>query len=161
MRPKGSAVELEARRRWAVELLAKGKTCPEVAELVGRSLSSVKRWKGAWRKGGIRAIAAKPHPGPTPRLSPKQKRQLEKILLRGSLAAGYSSDLWTCPRVAEVIRRQFGVKYHADHVWRLLRALNWSCQKPERRSRERDEKAIRRWRARDWPRIKKELPAES
>jgi transposase len=94
-------------------------------------------------------------------LSPNQKRQLEKILLRGSLAAGYSSELWTCPRVAEVIRREFGVKYHADHVWRLLRGLNWSCQKPERRARERDEKAIRRWRERDWPRIKKERSTKS
>lgn len=161
MRPKGSAVELEARRRWAVELLAKGKTCPDVAELVGRSLSSVKRWKAAWKKGGIAAIAAKPHPGRTPRLSPNEMRQLEKILLRGPLAAGYSTNLWTCPRVVQVIRRQFGVKYHAAHVWRLLRKLNWSCQKPECRARERDEDAIGRWRERDWPRLKKELSPQS
>jgi transposase len=159
MRPKGSAAKLEARRRWAVELLAEGMTCPAVAKLVGRSLSSVKRWKAAWKKGGIEAIAAKPHPGPTPRLSTRQKRQLVKILLRGPLCAGYSTDLWTCPRVAEVIRRRFGVRYHADHVWRLLRSLNWSCQQPERRARERDEETIRRWRERDWPRTKKELSA--
>jgi len=161
MRPKGSAAELEDRRRRAVDLLAKGKTCPEVAELVERSLSSVKRWKAAWKKGGVDAIAAKPHPGRTPRLNRNQKRQLERILLRGPLASGYSTDLWTCPRVAEVIRRRFGVKYHAAHVWRLLQSLNWSCQKPERRARERDEEAIRRWRERDWPRIKKELSVES
>lgn len=161
MRPKGSAVVLEARRRWAVGLLAKGKTCPEVAELVECSLSSVKRWKAAWKKGGVDAVAAKAHPGRTPRLSRNQKRQLEKILLRGPLASGYTTDLWTCPRVAQVIRRRFGVKYHAAHVWRLLRSLNWSCQKPERRARERDEEAIRRWRKRDWPRIKKELPTKS
>jgi transposase len=161
MRPKGSAAELEARRRWAARLLAKGLNCTQVAEFVGAHLSSVKRWKVAWKKGGVEALAAKTHPGRTPRLSARQKWQLEKILLRGPLTAGYSTDLWTCPRVAEVIHNRFGVRYHVDHVWRLLRNLNWSCQKPERRARERDEAAIRRWRKRDWPRIKKERSPKS
>ena len=161
MRTPGSAAELEARRRWAVELLSQGETCPEVAESLGVSLSSVKRWKAAWTKGGLAALAAKPHPGPKPRLSAPQQRQLEKILLRGPSAAGYATDLWTCPRVAEVIRRKFGVRFHAAHVWRVLQGLNWSCQQPERRARERDEAAIRRWRERDWPRIKKEHSAKS
>lgn len=156
MRPKGSAAELEVRRRLAVGMLAKGKTIREVAELIGASESSVKRWKAAWVKGGVDALAAKPHPGRPPRLSTAQLRQLVNILLRGPIAAGYATDLWTCPRVAEVIAKRFGVKYHDAHVWKLLRKLNWSCQKPERRARERDEAAIRRWRKRDWPRIKKE-----
>lgn len=161
MRPKGSAAELEVRRRLAVGMLAKGKSSREVAELVGASMSSVKRWKAAWKKGGLEAVAAKPHPGRTPRLSSAQHRQLEKILLRGPSAAGYSTDLWTCPRVAEVIAKRFGVAYHDAHVWKLLRKLGWSCQRPERRARERDEAAIRRWRERDWPRIKKEHVAAS
>jgi len=161
MRPKGSAAELEVRRRLAVGMLAKGKSLREVAELVGASMSSVKRWKAAWKKGGVEAVAAKPHPGRTPRLSPAQLRQLEKTLLRGPIAAGYSTDLWTCPRVAAVIAKRFGVAYHEAHVWKLLRKLGWSCQQPERRARERDEAAIRRWRERDWPRIKKEHVAAS
>lgn len=74
---------------------------------------------------------------------------------------GYPTDLWTCSRVANVIRKRFHVKYHPGHVWYILRDLNWSCQKPERRARERDEAAIARWRKRDWPRIKKELAAKS
>jgi len=155
MRPIGSAAELEARRRRAASLLAQGESCSKVAELVGASLSSVKRWKAAWKKGGIESLAAKPHPGPAPRLSDVQRRQLLKILTRGPRASGHSTDLWTCSRVAQVIRKHFRVKYHPGHVWHLLRALNWSCQKPERRARERDEAAISRWRERDWPRIKK------
>lgn len=137
-------------------MLSQGKTASEVAELVGASLSSVKRWKAAWQKGGVEAIAAKPHPGRKPRLSNAQKRLLERILLRGPRAAGFSSDLWTCGRVAQTIRRRFGVTYHVDHVWRILQRLGWSCQKPELRARERDEAAIERWRTRHWPRIKKE-----
>ncbi len=161
MRPKGSAVELEARRRLAASLLANGFPCAEIAEMMVVDLSSVKRWKAAWKKGGVEALAAKPHPGRTPRLAPSQKRRLEKTLLRGPVKAGYRTDLWTCARVAEVIHKQFGVDYHVDHVGRLLRALGWTCQKPEQRARERDEAKIADWRAHDWPRLKKELAAKS
>lgn len=156
MRPKGSAAELEVRRRLAVRMLSQGVSPSEAAELVGASLSSVKRWKAAWKKGGDAALAAKPHPGRKPRLTTAQKRQLERILVRGPRAAGFGSGLWTCRRVAETIRRRFGVSYHPDHVWRILHSLGWSCQKPELRARERDEAAIEKWRTRDWPRIKKE-----
>lgn len=75
--------------------------------------------------------------------------------------AGFDTDLWTCPRVTQVIAQTFGVRYHVDHVWKLLHVLGWSCQKPQLWARERDETAIRRWREHDWPRIKKELSAAS
>jgi transposase len=132
-----------------------GKGIREAGRLVGASPSSVKRWEEAIGRGGMEALKAKPHPGRTPRLSSRQKRQLVKILLRGPLAAGFGTDLWTCPRVAQVIRRTFAVSYHPGWVWYILRELDWTCQKPERRARERDEAAIERWRRKDWPRIKK------
>jgi transposase len=152
---------LEVRRRLAVRMLSQGKSASEVSELVGASRSSVQRWKAAWQKGGVEAVAAKPHPGRKPRLTTAQKRRLERILLRGPRAAGFASDLWTCSRVAEAIHGRFGVTYHPDHVWRILHSLDWSCQKPELRARERDEAAIERWRTREWPRIKKEPAAKS
>jgi len=127
----------------------------EVAKAVGASLTSVKRWKHAVKAGGTAALAAKPHPGPRPRLSEEQRQHLLKTLLGGARIAGYRNELWTCRRIAEVIQRQFGVKYHPGHVWRLLRACNWTPQLPEHRARERDEAAIRQWRRREWPRIKK------
>ena len=76
-------------------------------------------------------------------------------LLLGAQAAGFATDLWTCPRVTELIEKQFGVRYHVDHVGRLLHALGWSPQRPERRAAERDEAAIQNWIKSDWPRIKK------
>ena len=154
MRPKGSAKELEVRRRLAGRLLSDGKGINQVARLVGASPSSVHRWKQMMKNGAV-ALKAKPHPGRPARLSLRQKEKLKKILLAGSVSAGYLTDLWTCPRVAEVIRRTFDVSYHPDHVWHILHSLGYSCQKPERRARERDELAIRRWRSVDWPRIKK------
>ena len=155
MRPKGSAAELEVRRRLAANLLQEGQGIRRVARLVRASPSSVKRWRDLLQKRGTAGLKAKPHPGRRPRLSKRQKQQLVCLLRRGPLAAGYATDLWTCPRVADVIAQRFGVRYHPDHIWRLLQALGWSCQKPERRARERDEAAIQRWRQHDWPRIKK------
>jgi len=84
-----------------------------------------------------------------------QRRRLIRLLLRGPRKHGYGTELWTLARVAEVIAVTFGVQYHPSAVWHILRAMDWSCQKPERRARERDEEAIARWRQQDWPRIKK------
>ena len=139
----------------AARLLSKGKGVNEVACLVGASSSSVTRWKAALEEGGEKALKAKPHPGPKPRLSQRQKDRLIKILLKGPLEFGFTTNLWTCSRVAQVIEDTFGVSYHPDHVWRLLRWLGWSCQKPERRARERNEEAIRTWRQERWRDIKK------
>lgn len=160
MRPKGSAKELEVRRRIAARMLQQGKGVREVAGLVGASPSSVSRWKAALEEGGPEALAAKPHPGRSPRLTPEQKEALAFILRQGPTAAGFATDLWTLPRVAQVIERHFGVKYHPGHVWYILRDLGWSAQKPERRARERDEAAIEQWRKEAWVWIKKKPASE-
>ena len=155
MRTKGSAAELEARRRLAADLLRDGNTPAEVAQMLGVSESSTKRWKRAFLRDGLAGLAAKLHPGPRPKLSEDQQHQLCDVLVEGAQAAGYRPDLWTCRRVSEVIHERFGVSYHFNHVGRLLHQLGFSPQQPQRRARERDEEAILRWREQDWPRIKK------
>jgi len=155
MRPKGSAETLEVRRLKGGRLLLEGKSVGEVSRLTGAASSSVSRWKQDLEQGGLEALKAKPHPGRPPRLTPQRKQELEEILLKGAGAAGFPTDLWTLARVAEVIEHQFGVKYHPGHVWYILRGRGWSCQKPERRARERDEEAIREWREKRWVQVKK------
>jgi transposase len=155
MRIKGTPAELEARRLRAARLLRRGKGVNEVARIIGCSTGSVDRWKKALKKHGLDGLRAKPHPGPIPRLNKTQKRRLVALLKKGAVAAGYESDLWTCRRVRDLIGRTLGVWHHPDHVGRMLHALGWSVQKPEARARERDERAIQRWREQDWPRIKK------
>jgi len=155
MRTKGSAAELETRRRLAGRLLLEGRKIGEVAKIVAASVSSVRRWYNAVKNGGLEALKAKPHPGPKPRLNEKQKQRLIKILLAGPCKAGYRTDLWTCGRVAEVIAKMFGVKYHPAHVWKILRGFGWTPQKPEQRARERSEADIQQWRKQVWPRIKR------
>jgi transposase len=155
MRPKGSAEALEVRRRIAAKLLQEGKGIREVARLVGAAPSAVHGWKQALEEGGPEALKAKPHPGRPAELNAEQRTELERLLLKGPLAAGFPTDLWTLRRVAQVIERHFGVQHHPGHVWRILRDMDWSPQKPERRARERDEDAIEGWRQEDWPRLQK------
>lgn len=159
MRPAGSPLQLEQRRFRALQLLGEGHSPVAVARLMGVDRRSVRRWKAAARRRGSRALAARPAPGRPPRLQPGQKRQLERALLRGAQALGFPSDLWTCPRVAELIQRSFGVRYHVDHVSRLLHGLGWSPQRPQRRAVERDEEGIRQWVKQVWPGLKKKPPA--
>ena len=155
MRPKGSARELERRRQRAIGLLKGGHAPVDVARMLGVDRRSVRRWKAAHRKRGAKGIEARPTPGRPPKLDARERAQLERLLLKGARAAGYESDLWTCPRIAELVFEQFGVVYHRDHIGRLLRVLGWSPQRPQRRAAERDEARIQGWVREDWPRIKK------
>jgi transposase len=155
MRPSSKAKILEARRIRASKHFGNGKSIPEIARLMGVHVSSVKRWKRHWKAKGVAGLAAKPHPGAKPKLSERKRQQLVKLLVRGPLAAGYSNDLWTCRRVAEQVERRFGVRYHPDHLGRILHDLGFTPQKPSQYARERDDEAIRLWRIDDWPRIKK------
>ena len=155
MRPSGSAAFLEQRRLRAISFLDAGMQPGEIAQRIGVDRRSVRRWKADFLKWGLQAVRAKPLPGRPAKLDPKAKKRLEATLLRGAQSAGYTTDLWTCPRIAKVIEKVFGVHYHVDHIGRFLRSLGWSPQKPQRRAIERDEMAIQRWIKTDWPKVKK------
>ena len=142
-------------------MLRNGKGVREVARLVGASPSSVGRWRDAYDERGEEGLNAKPHPGAKPKLSDRQRARLAQELLKGPRAHGYSTDLWTLRRVAEVIEKRFRVRYNHCHVWRVLRKMGWSSQKPERRGREQDEEAVREWRRKEWPRVKKGLAGKA
>jgi len=155
MRPVGTAVELERRRRRAVRLLDAGHGLTVVARMIGAAKSAVWQWRDTVRRKGPAGLAPKPTPGRPAKLTARQRTQLPRVLARGARAHGYATDLWTTARVAAVIRRTFGVTYHPAHVGRLLATCGWSCQKPERRALERDEQAIAHWKRYRWRAIKK------
>ena len=157
MRPKGSAEVLAARRRRALALLDEGESLSEAARRVDCQASSVMRWRDARARKGDKAFEVGCSPGRPPRLNEVHKRRLVRLLLKGPLAHGHKTDLWTCDRIARLIRREFKVRYHRDHIGRLMRGLGWSHQKPERRALERDEAKIERWKQKEWPRVKKTL----
>jgi transposase len=161
MRPSGTPEALEARRKIAARLFAQGKSLTEVAAAVGSSKSSASRWKQAWEQGGAEALRAKPHPGADPKLKPQQQRRLLAALKQGPRRFGYAPSGWTGPLVRDLIQRLCGVQYHVDYIGPLLHKMGWSPQKPEHRARERNERAIARWRRHELPRLKKEHRAAS
>jgi len=154
MRPRGSPEELEQRRLRAIALLKKDYQPVDVARMIGVDRRSVRRWKAAYLRAGDRAIKARPAGRPQ-QLDNKAQKHLERKLLKGAKAAGFPTDLWTCPRVAQLILAFFGIRYHVDHIGRLLRSLGWSPQRPQRKAIERDEQKIQRWVKQEWPVIKK------
>jgi len=156
-RPKGSADLLSDRRRRALALLKSGLSLNEVARRVQCFASSVMRWRNAWRRRGAEALKVGASPGRPVKLKAAQRRPLLRLLLKGPLAHGYNTNVWTTARIAEVIRSEFGVSYHRAHIGRLMHSLNWSHQKPEKRAVERNEEAIERWKQKEWPRVKKTL----
>jgi transposase len=143
-RPYGSASALEQRRRQAVQAVQKGDKVKDVARIMGVNSRSIYRWLELENQPA--GLASRPHPGPATRLSVVQQQELELMLLQGAQAHGWPNQLWTTQRIADLILRRFGVSLHHDHVGRFLRQrLKWSPQKPRRRARERDEKAIADW----------------
>ena len=93
--------------------------------------------------------------GRKPRLDAEQLHRVDRALREGARAHGFGTELWTLPRVAAVVQKVTGVKYHPGHVWKLLRSLKWSLQRPAKQARERNEEARRAWMAERWPALKK------
>jgi len=155
MRPFGSPEELERRRQRAMQLLDSGVGLSETAKRVGATVTSVFRWRQVRRKNGEKALASKPVPGRPKKLSTSEIERLLEILLKGAVAWGFPNELWTLKRIGLVIQKEFGVKYHPGHIWKVLKKANWSCQIPERRAVQRDEEKIAHWKRYKWPAIKK------
>jgi transposase len=146
----------EGRRLRAWALHQRGWTGQKIAEALGVTPGAVSQWlKRAREGGGAAALRRRPPPGPALRLTNEQRARVPGLLARGAAAYGFVGDVWTTARIAAVIETHFGVRYHAAHVSRLVRALDWSVQVPVTVATQRDEAAVRRWWEERWPTLKK------
>lgn len=152
MRHKGTAEQLTARRERALTLLHRGQRPGDVAAAVGVTDRTLRRWQQAARTPDRRARRP---PGRPTRLSAQRLRRLERELRRGAFVHGYAGDYWTLDRIAQLIWQLFAVRYHPSGVWHVLRRMDWSCQRPQRRPFGRDDAAVADWRRYAWPQIKK------
>jgi len=152
-----SKVQLEIRRRTAVKLVTEGgMSYRAAAEAVGAVPSSVSIWVNAHREGGEAALAAKPEPKRShPRLDDVQRARLREVLVEGPRAHGFATELWTLSRINRVIEREFAESFHIGHLWRIVRDLGFSSQKPERRAREQNVEAVEEFRQETWPSLGK------
>lgn len=147
--------DLERRRLKAGTMFAKGKTQAEVARHFGVSTASVCHWHAAWEKDKKEGLKSKGPSGIEPRLSAKQKTKLKREILKGPAQAGYATDFWTLERIRSLAKKKLKVSLGTTSVWRTVISLGFSVQKPERRARERNEKAIEHWKLKTFPKLKK------
>lgn len=146
---------LERRRLKAARWLKRGARPADVARRLGVHRQSVGRWRQQLQQSGLASLKKAGRAGRPAKMTAEQLLRLEEELVRGPRAWGYTTELWTTQRVADLIQRRFGVRYHRDHVGRVLAQMGWSCQRPVGRAKERNEARIRRWKRVEWPRIKK------
>ncbi len=147
---------LEKRRLEAIRLLQKNElNQSEVARRLHVCRQTVSRWMDRFQAGGKEALKRAGRAGRKPELTEADRQHLQEFLLQGPEKLGYETPLWTCARVAHLIKKEFDIEYHRGHVWKILDDLGWSCQRPVGRARERNEEEIRRWRRVRWPAIKK------
>jgi transposase len=139
----------------AARLLAQGHSEAEVARRLGIPRQSVNRWVKVLDTAGRRGLRRAARAGRPPKLSAGDLARLEQCLKQGPEQFGYLTGLWTLARVGKLIEQQYAVRYDLSQVWRILRKLNWSCQRPVGYARERDEAAIQHWKSTRWPQLKK------
>jgi transposase len=145
----------EARRFQGWHLMQQGWSQRRIAAALGVSEGAVSQWRKRAREGGLQALRQRPRSGAPRRLTTEQLARLPVLLHQGAEAYGFRGQVWTCGRIAAVIRLEFGISYHPVHVGRLCHAIGWTPQKPARRARQRDEAAIARWREDTWPALKR------
>lgn len=131
----------------------------ELARRLGVTRSAVHQWYTAWRVAGRRALRQRPKPGRPARLTDAEWARLRTVLRAGACAAGFPTEQWTLRRIATLIRREFGVRYHFRYLERPLKAHGFTVQRPLTQANERDDGLVAAWLKRDWPAVKKKLAA--
>lgn len=146
-----SVQELETRRLSAGRLFTRGKTAYYVEKKFEVSSTTAREWRTRWKNGTLHAQKQ----GRVSKLTDAQKKRLSTRILKGPEAAGHKTQLWTLDRITELVRQTENVIYRPRSVWYLMHELGFSCQKPSRKAKERDEKAIVEWRHTTWPKLLK------
>lgn len=151
---------LEERRLNGLALLRSGVSQADVARRLGVTPVAVCQWKKAAEERGPSALRAMPRSGRPPFVPREELATLPDLLAKGALAYGFSTDLWTIPRIIQVTQSEWGVRYTESAMWRLLKRHGLSWQRPRRQAREKDLQKVQNWRTRSWPRYKKKPDGE-
>jgi transposase len=139
----------------AAHLFEKGYTQAQVRSKLGGTPAAASQWYKRWEQGGVDALRSTGTPGPAPSLADADREQLCEDLRAGAREHGFPTEVWTLPRIAAHIRYRFAVDLSESRVGEILHELGFSKQKPERRSRERDDERIAVWKRTTWPAVKK------
>lgn len=147
--------ELEKRRFKAGKLFGKGASQVSISKKLNVSRAAVCQWSAMWKKDKKKGLQSRGLPGFDSKLTSEKKKKLKTIILAGPIKSGYVTDFWTINRVRAVTKKELHIDLGYTRIWNTVLSLGFSCQKPERRARERNEKAITDWKFNTFPRLKK------
>lgn len=150
-----SRKDKEKRRKRAVRLYQKGLSQYKIAKKFGVSFEAVSKWVKAFEKKGLNGLKSGGKPGPKCKLKPEKQKAIKKAILKGPKASGYDTDLWTLQRLQALVKKISRVNYHQGHIWKIVVSLGFSCQKPQTKAKERNETAIKEWKVKTFPQLKK------
>lgn len=150
-----SRKEKEARRLKAGKLFKKGKTQADAARKFKVTTSAVNRWYAAWEKGGLTALKSKGNSGFPSSLTPEKRKVFKRAILKGPRAYGFETDLWTLSRLSSVMKKVCKIEFGETWIWHIVRDLGFTPQKPQVKAIQRDEKAIKGWKEKNLPNLKK------
>lgn len=153
--PTRDRKELERRRLRAGRMFANGTSQYAVAKHFGVSTAAAHQWHTAWKADKKNGLRSKGHPGFPSAYTPEKKQELKRIILAGPSAYGYATDFWTIDRIRAVAKKVLSVDLATKRTWATVIDLGFSVQRPERRAKERNEKAITDWKLKEFPRLKK------
>jgi transposase len=146
---------LEQMRLRAIDAVEAGQHPEDVAAAYGLHRKTVYGWIARYREGGKQALKARPVPGRPPKLSGQQLRRLYTLITGADpRQLQFEFALWTREMIAELIRREFGVRLSLSGVGRLLRRLGLSPQRPLWRAWQADPQAVERWKREQFPAIR-------
>lgn len=155
MRTKGSPEELEHRRQLAVRRYLEGYSADEIAAFLDVAPRTVWRWLAAFREKGTEGLSARQVSGRPPKLTTTQEKIVRRWLTENPMTHGFTTELWTGPRLAQLIRQEFGIGLNPRYLCTWMRARGFTPQKPQRVAREGDPREVAAWLESQWPRIKK------
>lgn len=145
----------EKARVEAGKFFKKGVSQAEVARRFGATRTAALYWHRAWEKDGIRGLKSKGRSGFASRLTGQKRAKFKRAIEQGPEHHGFETQLWTLTRLAAVMKKTTGVHFGHNHTWEIVRSLGFTCQKPQVMAKERDEQAIREWKAKRLPGLKK------
>lgn len=145
----------EKRRFKAAKMFEKGSKKSEIAGKLGVTPTAVNQWYKAWEEGGVEALKSIGASGPRSELTPEKRKAFKGAILKGPRNFGYETDLWTLPRLQAVMKKVNGIVFSEVWIWHIVRDLGFTPQKPQVKARQRDEKAIKEWKEKTLPNLKK------
>ena len=150
-----SREDKERIRLKAGKMFQKGRTQAEVARKFNVSTAAANQWHSIWKKRGADGLKSAGKSGVKPKLTQEKRQAFKKAILKGPLAFGYETDLWTLPRLSAVMKKVNKIKFSEVWIWHIIRDLGFTPQRPQVQAMQRDEKMIKEWKEKTLPDLKK------